>query len=215
MEIFRLVFNPIEVNTYILADSTGKCAVIDCGCYDRDEFNSLSNFLEKKKLMPAMLLNTHCHLDHIFGNGMFLEKYGIGALAHKLEDKNRAASPLHAQLFGLKMEIPPKPLGYLDDGDIVTFGSETLKVLHVPGHSAGSIAFYSSNSGIVFTGDALFSGSIGRTDLPGGNYETLIHSINSKLFVLPPSVIVYPGHGEPTTIENELKTNPYFSNSNT
>jgi len=214
MEVFRLVFSPIEVNTYILADASGKCAVIDCGCYNRSEFNRLSLFLEKKNLIPELLLNTHCHLDHIFGNGMFLEKYGLGTWAHKLEDENRDDSPAHAQLFGLSMDKSPEPSGFLNDGDTVTFGSENLLVLHVPGHTTGSIAFYNSKDGVVFTGDALFSGSIGRTDLPGGSYETLIHSIKSKLFVLPPSTIVYPGHGEATNIERELKTNPYFSNSN-
>jgi hydroxyacylglutathione hydrolase len=214
MEVFRLVFSPIEVNTYILADPSGKCAVIDCGCYSRSEFNRLSLFLEKKKLVPELLLNTHCHLDHVFGNGMFLEKYGLRTFSHKLEEENRIDSPDHAQLFGLSMEMPPEPKRFLNDGDKVTFGSENLLVLDVPGHTAGSIAFYSSNAGAVFTGDALFSGSIGRTDLSGGSYETLIHSIKSKLFVLPPSTIVYPGHHEETTIEKELKTNPYFKNTN-
>lgn len=214
MEIFRLIFNPIEVNTYILADSSGKCAVIDCGCYNRKEFSRLTQFLEKKELRPELLLNTHCHLDHIFGNRMFLEKYKIGALADRLEDENRLDSPDHARLFGLSVEMPPEPSGYLNDGDTVTFGAESMSVLAVPGHSRGGLAFYSSKDGVVFTGDALFSGSIGRTDLAGGSYETLIHSIKNKLFILPPSTIVYPGHGEETTIGKELKTNPYFSDTN-
>jgi glyoxylase-like metal-dependent hydrolase (beta-lactamase superfamily II) len=214
MEIFRFVFSPIEENTYILADSSGKCAVIDCGCYDKDEFNNLSCFLEKKNFKPVLLLNTHCHLDHIFGNTLFFEKYGLKAFAHKMEEENRNDSPDHARLFGLSMVIPPEPSGFISDGDTVNFGSESLLVLHVPGHSAGSLAFYSRKDGVVFTGDALFSGSIGRTDLPGGDFETLIHSIKSKLFVLPPATIVYPGHGEATTIEKELKTNPYFNNTN-
>ena len=214
MEVFRLVFSPIEVNTYILADSSGKCAVIDCGCYNSSEFKSLSLFLEKQDLTPELLLNTHCHLDHIFGNRMFLEKYNLGTFCHNLEEENRNDSKSHAMLFGLSMEKPPEPAGFLNDDDTITFGSENLQVLEVPGHTTGSIAFYSSKSGVVFTGDALFSGSIGRTDLPGGNYETLIHSIKSKLFVLPLSTIVYPGHGESTTIERELKTNPYFNIAN-
>jgi|WetSurMetagenome_2_1015567.scaffolds.fasta_scaffold36348_2 hydroxyacylglutathione hydrolase len=214
MEIFRLVFSPIEVNTYILADDSGKCAVIDCGCYGMKEFEKLSLFLQKRNLTPELLLNTHCHLDHVFGNGMFLRKYKLGTFCHKLEEENLNDSPDHAMLFGLKMETPPDPSGFLNDGDIVNFGSEELMVLHVPGHSTGSLAFYSSKSSVVFTGDALFSGNIGRTDLPGGSYETLIHSIKSKLFVLPPSTIVYPGHGEATVIEKELKTNPYFKNTN-
>jgi hydroxyacylglutathione hydrolase len=215
MEVYKLVFSPIEVNTYILGEQSGKCAVIDCGCYSRNEFNRLSLFLEKKKLVPEILLNTHCHLDHVFGNGMFLERYGLRAFSHKLEEENRIDSPDHAQLFGLSMAMPPEPQGFLNDGDIITFGSESLLVLDVPGHTAGSIAFYSNKAGVVFSGDTLFSGSIGRTDLPGGSYDTIIHSIISKLFVLPSSTIVYPGHGEETTIGKELKTNPYFKNINT
>ena len=214
MKIFRLVFSPIDENTYILVDASGKCAVIDCGCYDMKEFERLSLFLQKKDLTPEILLNTHCHLDHVFGNRMFLEKYKLGTFCHKLEEENLNDSPDHAMLFGLTMETPPEPSGFLNDGDTVTFGSEILLVLHVPGHTTGSLAFYSSKNGVVFTGDALFSGSIGRTDLPGGSYETLIHSIKSKLFVLPPPTIVYPGHGEATTIEKELKTNPFFKNTN-
>lgn len=214
MQVFRFIFSPIEVNTYILADDSGKCAIIDCGCYSRSEFDSLSGFLEKNKLEPVILLDTHCHLDHIFGNKMFLEKYGIGSLSHELEEENRIISVQQASIFGLKMEEPPAPLRFLVDGEPVEFGSISLQVLHVPGHSAGSIAFYNKESGIVFTGDALFSGTIGRTDLPGGDFDTLINSIKSRLLVLPPATIVYPGHGAPTTIEKELKTNPYFGNSN-
>ncbi|MDQ1296222.1 MAG: hydroxyacylglutathione hydrolase [Bacteroidota bacterium] len=210
MNIFRLVFSPIEVNTYILADDSGKCAVVDCGCYDRTEFDRLTGFLEEKNLEPVMLLNTHCHLDHIFGNGMFLARYNLGTCCHKDEESNRLDSVLHAQLFGLKMDPPPEPAVLLNDGQTITFGSVSLKVLHVPGHAAGSLAFYSRNDNVVFTGDALFSGSIGRTDLPGGNYETLLQSIKSKLFTLPPSTTVFPGHGDSTTIGTEMETNPYF-----
>jgi len=210
MEIFRHLFSPIEVNTYILADESGKCAVIDCGCYNRKEFDRLTGFIEDRNLEPVLLLNTHCHLDHIFGNGMFLAKYNLGTWCHKDEESNRNDSVLHAELFGLKMDTPPEPAGLINDGQIITFGSVILKSLHVPGHSPGSIAFYCREANVVFTGDALFCGSIGRTDLPGGNYESLIHSIKNKLFTLPPSTVVYPGHGKETTIGTEMGTNPYF-----
>jgi hydroxyacylglutathione hydrolase len=116
----------------------------------------------------------------------------------------------HAALFGLKMDIPPEPGGFLTDNQTIVFGSNELVALHVPGHSAGSLAFYSEKNECVFTGDALFAGSIGRTDLTGGDYGTLIKSIKSKLFVLPPETFVYPGHGSETTIEKEMKSNPYF-----
>ena len=210
MEIFRLIFSPIEVNTYILTDETGKCAVIDCGCYNKAEFGKLTDLIDKKKLQPDLLLNTHCHLDHIFGNRMFLEKYNLGTFCHKSEEKNRKDSVMHAQLFGLTMGNPPEPAGNIADGEYVTFGTVNLLALHVPGHTVGSLAFYNKEDGVVFTGDALFSGSIGRSDLPGGNNKTLINSIRSVLFTLPPDTLVYPGHGEATTIGDEISTNPYF-----
>jgi hydroxyacylglutathione hydrolase len=214
MEIYRLVFSPIEVNTYIITEPSGTCAVIDCGCYNRHEFDALVQFIDKNNLKPVLLLNTHCHLDHIFGNKLFLEKYGIGMLCHPLEEENRIDAVPHSKLFGLSMETPPEPAGHLSDGDEVTFGNVRFSVLYVPGHTRGGIAFHSIEAGVVFTGDTLFSGSIGRTDLPGGDYETIIHSIKTRLFTLPPLTVVYPGHGEATTIETELKTNPYFTGSN-
>jgi hydroxyacylglutathione hydrolase len=210
MEIFKLVFSPIDVNTYVLAESSGDCAIIDCGCYDREEFRRLTDLIKDKNLKPVLLLNTHCHLDHIFGNNFILEEYKLGSFCHKEDEQNRESAVQHALFFGLSMEAPPAPAGFLVDDQKVSFGKTELKVLHVPGHSRGSLAFYSENDSVVFTGDALFAGSIGRTDLQGGNYETLLNSIRTRLFTLPPQTVVYPGHGNPTTIGTELKTNPYF-----
>ncbi len=211
MEIYRLVFNPIDENTYILADKSGDCAIIDCGCYDREESDQLERFLSEKKLNPVLLLNTHCHLDHIFGNKFMLDRYNLRTLSGEADEPNRKNAAQHAMLFGLSMEIPPEPGGYLTDNQEIIFGTTKLVALHVPGHAPGSFSFFSEANGCVFTGDALFAGSIGRSDLPGGNHETLINSIKSKLFVLPPSTVVYAGHGPETTIEHEIKTNPYFS----
>lgn len=210
MEIYKQFFNPIDVNTYILADTSGDCVIIDCGCYDRAEFNDLINLIEQRKLKPVLLLNTHCHLDHIFGDIFVMEKYGLGAYCHNDDTSNRRNSIHHAQMFGLSMEKPPEPAGYLTDGQKISFGQTELSVIHVPGHSPGGIAFYSRNDNVVFTGDALFAGSIGRTDLPGGNYETIINSITNKLFTLPAETLVYPGHGSSTSIGTEIESNPYF-----
>jgi hydroxyacylglutathione hydrolase len=210
MDVYRFVFNPIEVNTYIIEDASGECAIIDCGCYDKKEFSRLNDMLAGKRLKPSLLLNTHCHLDHIFGDLFMIEKYKIGAQCHNEELYNRKNAVNVASFFGLFMDSPPEPESYLKDGQVITFGGTSLTVLHVPGHSAGSLAYYSESDKVVFTGDALFSGSIGRTDLPGGNYEILLNSIRKKLFTLPSDTVVYPGHGEPTTIEKETKTNPYF-----
>jgi hydroxyacylglutathione hydrolase len=213
MEIYRLVFNPIEVNTYILADQSGDCAIIDCGCYDRNEFSVLTDLILEKNLKPVLLLNTHCHLDHVFGNGFILEKYGLGSFFHKEDEPNRKNAVNHAIMFGLSMETPPDPAGYLTEDRKVTFGNTDLVTIHVPGHSRGSLAYYSKRDNAVFTGDALFAGSIGRTDLPGGDFSTIISSIKNKLFTLPPDTVVYPGHGEQTSIRDELESNPYFIHS--
>ena len=211
METYRLVFSPIDVNTYILADKDNKCAIIDCGCYTEQEFKQFTDFLEKKNLEPVLLLNTHCHLDHIFGNGKFLEKYKLGTFCHSGDEMNRKNSVKQAMFFGLKMDAPPEPAGFIEDGQIILSGLAKLKALHVPGHSPGSIAFYIEKEGIVFTGDALFAGSIGRTDLPGGDFDTLINSIKTKLFTLPAETVVYPGHYGSTTVGKEINTNPYFT----
>jgi hydroxyacylglutathione hydrolase len=211
MEIFKFVFSPIEVNTYILADESGDCAIIDCGCYDEQESERLEKFISDKKIHPVLLLNTHCHLDHIFGNKFILAKYNLRTFSSELEEQNRKNAVQHAMLFGLSMKNSPEPSGFISHNQVVTFGNTELLALHVPGHTAGSLAFYSERNGCVFTGDALFAGSIGRTDLQGGNYDTLIKSIKNNLFSLPPSTVVYSGHGIETTIEHEMKTNPYFS----
>ena len=211
MEIYKLVFSPIEVNTYILADQSNDCAIIDCGCYDTAESEELEKFIRNKNLNPVLLLNTHCHLDHVFGNKFVLERYNLKTFSSKDDEMNRKNTVQHAMLFGLTMDYPPEPAGFLTDNQVIIFGATELLALHVPGHSSGSLAFYSERNNCVFTGDALFSGSIGRTDLPGGDFETLIRSIKSKLFVLPLSTVVYPGHGDETTIEREMNFNPYFT----
>jgi hydroxyacylglutathione hydrolase len=210
MEIFKFVFSPIEVNTYILADQTGECAIIDCGCYDKEECKRLERFISKREINPVLLLNTHCHLDHIFGNRFMLERYNLKTFSCELEEPNRIGALDHTILLGLSMEEAPAPAGFITDKSVITFGASELVALHVPGHTAGSLAFYSKNDNCVFTGDALFAGSIGRTDLPGGDFDILIHSIKTKLFVLPPSTVVYSGHGNETTIGREMKTNPFF-----
>ena len=211
MKTERFIFSPISVNTYVLWDESGECAVIDCGCYDENEFSKLTEFIDGNGLKPVLLLNTHCHLDHIFGNGMFLKKYGIKTMACVNEEENRKNSNSHALMFGLGMESPPEIGEYVEEGQIVAFGTTSLKALFVPGHSAGSVAWYSEDNNCVFTGDALFAGGIGRTDLPGGNFDQLVNNIKSKLLTLPSGTVVYPGHGDSSTVEIEKSTNPWLS----
>jgi glyoxylase-like metal-dependent hydrolase (beta-lactamase superfamily II) len=211
MKVYKFVFSPIQVNTYVLADVSGECAIIDCGCYDRNEFSGLVDLLESNRLKPVLLLNTHCHLDHIFGNRFILDKYNLRPYSHQLEEPNRKNAVNHASMFGLSMAAPPEPAGFISDKEKITFGSTTLLALYVPGHTAGSLAYYCETDGCVFTGDALFAGSIGRSDLPGGNLETLIRSIKTQLLSLQGETIVYSGHGPETTIEKEARTNQYLT----
>jgi hydroxyacylglutathione hydrolase len=211
MKIYKEIFSPIEVNTFIITGDDTSCVVIDCGCYGKAEEKRLADLLSDLRLKPVLLLNTHCHLDHIFGNAFMLDRYGLKAWFHKGENYNLISSPKHAIMFGLTMEAPPEPAGYLDDGQIITSSGLNLEVIAVPGHSSGGIAFYSGEDGIIFTGDALFAGSIGRSDLPGGNHEQLMNNIRTRLFTLPPDTVVYPGHGLETTIGEEIRSNPFFS----
>lgn len=210
MKIYREVFSPIEVNTYIIAGKDAECIVIDCGCYGKAQEERLVRFLTDKGLKPVKLMNTHCHLDHIFGNNFMLERYGLRSWFHKGDSNNHTRAPEHALMFGMKMDDPPEPAGYLSDGQVVTAAGITFEVIAVPGHSPGGIAFYSEEEEALFTGDALFAGSIGRSDLPGGNHQQLLDSIRNRLFTLPPSTVVYPGHGPETTIGEEVSGNPFF-----
>jgi hydroxyacylglutathione hydrolase len=210
MKIYREVFSPIEVNTYIITGDNASCVVIDCGCYTIAEEERLDNLFTNLDLVPLMLLNTHCHLDHVFGNRFMFEKYGLTTWFDHGEYYNNSNAPKHALMFGLKMDPPPHPTGYLYDHEVIFTAGLSLEVIAVPGHSPGGVAFYSGEDGVVFTGDALFAGGIGRSDLPGGNHEQLLFSIRSRLFALPPETIVYPGHGPATTIGEEIRDNPYF-----
>jgi hydroxyacylglutathione hydrolase len=210
MKIYRQVYSPIEVNTYVITGDDASCVIIDCGCYTRQEEQNLENLFAEKGLIPLMLLNTHCHLDHVFGNRFVHRKYGLTPWFDQAENYNNITAPKHALMFGLRMEPPPEPSGYLSDHEVIFTAGMGLEVIAVPGHSAGGLAFYSADDDVVFTGDALFAGSIGRSDLPGGDHEQLLISIRNRLFTLPPGTVVYPGHGPATTIGEEIRNNPYF-----
>lgn len=211
MKVYKLVFSPIEVNTYILSDENGDCAIIDCGCYVSYEFNRLKSCISGNKLKPVKLLNTHLHLDHIFGNRFVLKEYGLKTHASKEEEMNLLSARTHAELFGLSMPEPPGIGTIISEWQTIEVGEIKLVCLFVPGHTSGSIAFYYKEENIVFTGDALFAGSIGRTDLQGGDHNTLLNSINENLLNLPDDTIVYPGHGPETKIGVERQHNPFLS----
>ncbi|MEO5996382.1 MAG: MBL fold metallo-hydrolase [Chitinophagaceae bacterium] len=203
-------FNPVQENTYILFNEHLNCVIIDPGCYFSAERKELKDFINEYKLVLNYLLNTHCHLDHVFGNKFIFDTYGTHLHIHEKENPVLAYAPISAKNWNLPFDNYEDKLVFLKEGDLVLLGEDELKVLFTPGHSPGHICFYCEKQRFVIGGDVLFKRSIGRTDLPGGNHETLLRSIRQELFTLPDEVIVYPGHGEPTTIGFEKKHNPFF-----
>lgn len=209
LQIRSFVFNAFQENTYVLYDETKQCVVIDPGCFDEHERSTLADFIKDEGLEVVLLLNTHCHVDHVLGNYFVKEKYRTKLLIHAADSATLKAVQVYAPGYGLHGYQSTEPDGFLEEGDIVKFGTQSLRVLFVPGHAPGHIAFYSAESKNIIAGDVLFYNSIGRTDLPGGNFNTLIDSIHNKLFTLPDDVTVYPGHGPETTIGFEKRTNPF------
>ncbi len=210
ISIHSFTFNPIQENMYLLFDESKECVIIDPGCYDNSERAVLSDFISKNDLKPVKLLNTHCHLDHVFGNGYTAKKYDLKLEINKHDLPVLDAFEKSAALYGMNYDPSPQPSVYLEEGDIISFGNSRLEILFTPGHSPGSITFYNREQKFMIAGDVLFYGSIGRTDLPGGNFETLISSIKDKLFPLGDDFKVYSGHGQPTTIGFERKNNPFL-----
>lgn len=211
MKIKTFEFNPLGVNTYVLSDETGECVIIDPSCFYHDEKELLLNYILDNNLIVKHLLYTHLHFDHIFGNNFVVSQFNVQPEANKEDEYLLKNLPEQLKAFGFSQSDEPIPvLGvYLNENDVVTFGYQKLTVLHIPGHSLGSIVFYNKTSDAIFVGDVLFNGSIGRTDLAGGNYEQLIEGIQKKLFSLPGQTVVYPGHGPATTIDHEKKFNPF------
>ncbi len=211
MNIKKFRFNPVEVNAIVLWDDTLECVIIDPACFYPGEEQQLKLFIETNHLKPVRLLNTHGHFDHLMGNAFAEKTWGIKGEIHK-EDNHlvEQAANLSAR-FGIPMPEPPLPGSFFEDGDILSFGNSTLKVIFVPGHSPGGVAFYSEKDKLLIGGDILFCGSVGRTDLPGGNHEQLITGIKEKLMVLDPDVKVYCGHGPETTIGAEKRSNPFLN----
>jgi glyoxylase-like metal-dependent hydrolase (beta-lactamase superfamily II) len=211
MKIKKFEFNMFPVNCYILWDETKEAVIIDAGCYYDEEKQVLKKYIESNQLTIKRLLCTHLHLDHIFGNKFVADTFGVQPQANQADEFWIEEAPKQSRLFGLNYKEEIAPLGkYVDDGDIITFGNTQLEAIHVPGHSPGSIAYYSVQNECVFSGDVLFQGSIGRADLARGNFDELKEAICSRLFVLPNETIVYPGHGTQTTIGTEKRENPFF-----
>lgn len=204
-------FNPFQENTYVVYDETNTCVIIDPGMYDEAEQHQLLDFLEKKQLKPTFLLNTHCHIDHIFGNAFIKNTFNIPFYAHVLELENIERAISYANMFGVQMKAQPQPDVFIEPDMEIKWGNTTFNTLFTPGHSAGSVCFYNAKNNYVISGDALFQGSIGRTDLPGGDYHTLINSIKTQLLPLPENTKVHSGHGSETTIGIEKEHNPFLN----
>ncbi|HEX5002207.1 MAG TPA: MBL fold metallo-hydrolase [Bacteroidia bacterium] len=209
--IKSFIFNSFEENTYVLSDSTGECVIIDPGCHLKEEEEELARYITGNALRPVLLLNTHCHIDHVLGNRFVADRFGLKLFIHATEQQVLDSSSAVSMMYGIQMSPSPAPEAYLAEGDTVTFGNSSLKVIFTPGHSPGSISFYNEAQRFLISGDVLFRMSIGRTDLPGGNFETLIKSITTGLMPLGDEVTVYSGHGEPTTLGFEKQYNPFLT----
>ncbi len=210
-QIKVFTFNPVLENTYLLYNEHNECIIIDPGCYFDSEKEELKSFINLNKLQPKILLNTHCHLDHVFGNKFIAEEYKITLKTHSLEKPILEMAPASGLMFNLPFDNYQGDVIYLKEGDQVFLGEDKLEVIHVPGHSPGSICFYCEKQRFIIGGDVIFQNSIGRTDLPFGNQESLVRNIKEKLFSLPDDVKVYPGHGSATAIGNEKKGNPFLN----
>lgn len=210
IKLKQFAFNPLQVNLYLLYEEGGSGILIDPTAIDASELDRLDGFIKEHSITLEMVLNTHGHFDHLFGAGPIKDRYRTRFMIHPADAALANIAAQQASVFGLQFSMPvPEPDGFLEDGNEIRAGAILFRVIHVPGHSPGCVAFYEATQGWLFTGDTLFSGSIGRTDLPGGDFDKIIESIHTKLFVLPDETRVFPGHGPSSTIGKEKLTNPY------
>jgi glyoxylase-like metal-dependent hydrolase (beta-lactamase superfamily II) len=211
MEIKKFVVNPVEVNCYLLWDETKEAVLIDCSAWFPKEREAIKEFIQGNGLVLKHHLNTHLHFDHVFGNAFVEETFNIKSQANDGDWPWAENIKQRVARFGIRYEEEVPPLGrILNDGDEIMFGNQCITAIAVPGHSPGSLAYYIKEQGVLFSGDALFRGSIGRTDFPDSNHRQLITSIREKLFCLPPETVVYPGHDRETTIAFEKTNNMYL-----
>lgn len=209
LELVSFTFNPFQENTYVLFDKSRECVIIDPGCSSPDEEEELQGFIERKELKPTKLILTHAHIDHVMGCRFVKNTWNLPMYMHRAEIPVLEATNKVGQMYGIPVSTPPPADAFLDEGDTFTVGEHTFQVLFTPGHSPGSVSFYLEAQQLLISGDVLFNGSIGRTDLPGGNFDTLENSIRTKLYTLPDAVRVYSGHGPHTTIGKEKRGNPF------
>jgi len=205
------IFNELGENSFVLSDESRQCILVDPGCNSFAQQDDLTRYLQDNRLTPENIVLTHGHFDHLAGLAWAKTVFSCPVIMHHddLFLMNNAAQ--QAAMFGFSLDTPPVPDRFVREGDEIAFGNSLLSVIHVPGHSPGSICLYSENDALLVCGDVLFSGSIGRTDLFGGNHSQLIRGIREKLMVLPRETVVWPGHGPYTTIGAEYDTNPFLA----
>ncbi|MBM3432338.1 MAG: MBL fold metallo-hydrolase [Bacteroidetes bacterium] len=209
LHVKSFCFNPFAENTYVVSAADGTCAIIDPGCRSRAEQATLEAHILQNGLIPTIFLNTHCHLDHVFGNNFVHQTWNLPLRMHRAEQPVLDFSAKAGDLYQVPCEPYAGKIEYLESGDQCTLGGKSIQCLFTPGHSPGSLSFYCATSGWVISGDVLFQGSVGRTDLPGGDMDQLLKSIREQLYPLPESTIVYSGHGPATTIGAEKTSNPF------
>jgi glyoxylase-like metal-dependent hydrolase (beta-lactamase superfamily II) len=214
LKILKLTFNPFQENTYLLSDETKQCAIVDPGCSNEKERNELLQTIEAHGLNPVKLLNTHCHIDHFPGNKFVCDTFKLLPEFHEIELQVMYAALEYQSFFGFKCEASPEPKTFLKEGDVIKFGNTVLKILFTPGHSPGSLSFYSEAEKIIISGDVLFHGSVGRFDIPGADGNVLYKTLAEKMLALPDDVKVYSGHGPETFIGVERRNNPFLQSSN-
>ncbi len=211
MEVKQFIFNMFQENTYVLTDEEKNCIIIDPGCFFEEEQERLVGYIRSNGLRLTRIIQTHLHLDHIFGCQVLFDGFGIQPEAHASDEFFLDIFPTYGRKFGIDEELKCVPLkSYLSDGDVIKLGDSELHVIHTPGHSPGGVCFYAPKEKLLFSGDSLFMGSIGRTDLERGNGPELIRSLTEKLMVLPVDTTVLPGHGPKTSIGFEKANNPYI-----
>ena len=210
IKVEKFVVNPLGENSYIISDETGECIFVDPGYYYDEEYEEIKDYIKSNNLTPIKITNTHCHFDHIMGVEFVRNEFNIPFLAHPDDAFWVDRAMDQGKMFGFKMK-PVSPIDdFLVENEYVIFGNTKLQIIHVPGHSPGHVVFYGEKDKVLIAGDVLFYGSIGRTDLPGGDYETLINGIKEKLLILPGDTKVYSGHGPETTLGFEKDTNPFL-----
>jgi len=202
-------FNPAEENTYLLYNEKKECCIIDPGFYFPAEREKFKGFIEETNLQPTLLLNTHCHLDHVFGNKFVHDTWGLSLHIHEKEKQMLDLAPASGEMWQLPFENYEGELIFIKETSGIKIGNDELEIRFAPGHSPGHVCFYDEADGFAISGDVLFHGSIGRTDLPGGDFHTLINSIQTQLFTLPDETKIYCGHGPMTTVGFEKMNNPF------